>query len=164
MYNRPVLILRFSYNKDGPVTKKIRLAQAPKSQFTTQLPCNAAKAQEEILGILNDLDASQLSVTSECISGSMVSNTWSRKARRQRAQNANTTKEDGTAEVSAEILFTFRFDIQDVDRDNTNVIATWTKGKQREVFESFWNHVKKRMLQDFGIIHGDRYKPHGVDA
>ncbi|KAI8578277.1 hypothetical protein K450DRAFT_301279 [Umbelopsis ramanniana AG] len=155
---------KFSYNKDGPVTKKIRLAQAPKSQFSTQLPCDAAKAQEDILEILNDLNASQLAVTSECISGSMVSNTWSRKARRQRAHNANATKKDDIAEVSAEILFTFKFDIQEVDRDNTNVIATWTKGKQREVFESFWNHVKKRILQDFGIVQGDRYKPHGVDA
>ncbi|KAI9285370.1 hypothetical protein BC943DRAFT_360465 [Umbelopsis sp. AD052] len=144
-------------NHDGPVTKKIRLAQAPKSHFSTLLPCHAAKAQEDLLEILNDLDASQLTVASECISGSMVANTWSRKARRQRAQNANTAKKD--TEVSAEILFSFRFDIQNVDKDNAMVIVTWTKGKQREVFESFWNHVKKRMLQDCGIIQGDRYKP-----
>lgn len=148
------------------MTKKIRRAQPPKSQFTTQLPCDAPKAQEEILGILNDLDASQLAVKINCISGSMVSNTWSRKARRQRAQNANSAKEEGkaAAKLSSEILFTFKFDIQEVDEDNVNVIATWTKGKQREVFESFWNHVKKRMLQDFGILQGDQYKPRMVDG
>lgn len=96
----------------------------------------------------------------------MVSNTWSRKARRQRAQNANSAKEEGkaAAKLSSEILFTFKFDIQEVDEDNVNVIATWTKGKQREVFESFWNHVKKRMLQDFGILQGDQYKPRMVDG
>ncbi|CAO3661544.1 unnamed protein product [Umbelopsis ramanniana] len=151
---------------DGPVTKKIRHAQPPKSQFTTQLPCDTPKAQEEILRILNDLDASELAATLNCISGSMALNTWSRKARRQRAQNANSAKEEekSAAKLSTEILFTFKFDIQEVDEDNTNVIATWTKGKQREVFESFWNHVKKRMLQDFGIIQGDKYKPHEVDG
>lgn len=161
-----MLKLLFLYNKDGPVTKKIRHAQPPKSQFTTQLPCDAPKAQEEILRILNDLDASELAVTLDSISGSMALNTWSRKARRQRAQNANSAKEEekSAAKLSTEILFTFKFDIQEVDEDNTNVIATWTKGKQREVFESFWNHVKKRMLQDFGIIQGDKYKSHEVDG
>jgi hypothetical protein len=111
------------------------------------------------LGILNDLDASQLVSKSEYISGTMVSNTWSRKARRKRAQETNDTKYQNTFVSSTEELFTFRFDIQEVDKENANVIATWTKGKQREVFESFWNHVKKRMLQIFGIVHGDMYKP-----
>jgi hypothetical protein len=48
-------------------------------------------------------------------------------------------------------------DLEDTSDEGTNLIATWTKGERRELFEGFWNHVKKRIEQSFGIVHGDMF-------
>ncbi|KAM3588385.1 hypothetical protein VKS41_000831 [Umbelopsis sp. WA50703] len=145
---------RVTNNPDDLATaKKLRQVQAPKVQFSNQLPTDANKAREEMQGILDDLDATKISSNDNQILGSMYNNTWSRKARRQKAQNIKieTTKAD------TEALFEFRLDFEQIDNDYTKVTATWTKGKDRDIFESFWNHIKKRIEQTFGIVHGDKF-------
>lgn len=87
----------------------------------------------------------------------MFTNTWSRKARRQRALHANSDIKTDIPMADSEDLFSFKLDLEDSSDEGTNLIATWTKGKQRELFEGFWNHVKKRIEQSFGIVHGDMF-------
>lgn len=137
------------------MAKKLRQVQAPKSQFSCQLPTDAAQAQAEMKRILDDLEAQDLIESPNCITGSMFANTWSRKARRRRAANATAgIKTDPVA--GSDVLIAFKLTFENKEND-VKLMVTWMQGKQREVFESFWNHVKKRIEQSFGIVHGDKY-------
>ncbi|KAJ2958773.1 hypothetical protein NQZ79_g5684 [Umbelopsis isabellina] len=143
----------FITSDDLPTAKKLRQVQAPKIQFSTQLPADIMKSTAEMQGILNDLDAASISSNNNQIAGSMYSNTWSRKARRQKAQNIKTE----TAKTETEALFDFKLAFGRIDDKHTKLTTTWTKGKDRAIFESFWNHIKKRIEQAFGIVHGDKF-------
>ncbi|KAG2175453.1 hypothetical protein INT43_001100 [Umbelopsis isabellina] len=145
---------RVADNTDDLTTaKKLRQVQAPKIQFSTQLPADVTKSKTEMQGMLNDLDAAIISLNGNQIAGSMYSNTWSRKARRQKAQNVKIE----TTKAETEALFDFKLTFDRIDDEKTKVTATWTKGKDRSIFESFWNHIKKRIEQVFGIVHGDKF-------
>lgn len=111
------------------------------------------KSTVEMQKMLNDLDAANISSNNNQITGSMYSNTWSRKARRQKAQNVKIE----TTKTESESLFDFRLTFNRIDDEHSKVTATWTKGKDRSIFESFWNHIRKRIEQVFGIVHGDKF-------
>lgn len=152
-----ILIFPSSQSDDAPVAKKLRQVQGPKTQFNCLLPTSPVKAQDALVEILNDLEAKPISSIDRCITGSMFTNTWSRKARRQRALHGNSDIKADIPMADSEELFSFKLDLEDSSDEGTNLIATWTKGEQRELFEGFWNHVKKRIEQSFGIVHGDMF-------
>lgn len=121
----------------------------PKSQFTATLPKPVDDVQNELHTILHDLNI-QFETQERAIFGSPKANTWSRAARRQ-------LKKRQKIEEQEHPLFTFHIEIKGT-QSGSQLVTTWVRGKDRDIFESFWNHVKKRIEQACGIERGAAFK------
>ncbi|KAI9010990.1 hypothetical protein CLU79DRAFT_446415 [Phycomyces nitens] len=119
----------------------------PKSQFTIQLPKNLQFVHSKAIDILKDLDIkfSQEDSDQIVIEGSSEANTWSRAARRKKSY------------VPLGELFVFRCELISTQPD-TLVKMSWMVGEDRNVFESFWNHLKKRIEEACGIERGSTFE------
>jgi hypothetical protein len=83
--------------------------------------------------------------------GSAQINTWSRAARRAKSKS-NAQKTPIKRKAEDENLFEFMCNLETSDitsTSNTRVIVSWTNGKDRNIFESFYLHIKKRLEQEF---------------
>ncbi|CAG8704735.1 15903_t:CDS:1, partial [Dentiscutata heterogama] len=86
-------------------------------------------------------------------SGGANINTWSRAARRQRMMKTDCQTESSTTVTTStdESLFEFtcNFEPWNTSINTTKVTISWTNGKDRSIFESFYGHVKKKLEQEF---------------
>ncbi|CDH57335.1 duf890 domain-containing protein [Lichtheimia corymbifera JMRC:FSU:9682] len=121
----------------------------PKSQFTLQVVKSADYVRQQVEFILSDL---RISFQEQPIRGAPRANTWSRAARRQLKKKQKIQEEDTP-------LFFFQMEIEDGGGDGggCNLTCKWTKGENRDAFESFWNHVKKRVEEACDILRGSSY-------
>lgn len=97
--------------------------------------------------ILSDL---RISFQEQPIRGAPRANTWSRAARRQLKKKQKIQEEDTP-------LFFFQMEIEDGGDGGCHLTCKWTKGENRDGFESFWNHVKKRVEEACDILRGSSY-------
>ena len=84
--------------------------------------------------------------------GSSKVNTWSRAARRAKLSKSKVQETPITWKASEdEKLFEFTSNLEPLDAssNNTKVTISWTNGKDRNIFESFYLHIKKRLEQEF---------------
>ncbi|KAI7887349.1 S-adenosyl-L-methionine dependent methyltransferase [Lichtheimia hyalospora FSU 10163] len=119
----------------------------PKSQFTLQVAKSADYVREQVEFILSDL---RIPFQDQPIRGAPRANTWSRAARRQLKKKQKIQQEDTP-------LFLFQMTIEDTQDESCNLTCKWTEGENRDAFESFWNHVKKRVEEACDILRGSSY-------
>jgi hypothetical protein len=84
--------------------------------------------------------------------GSAQVNTWSRSARRAKFSKVDVQETPIPWKASGgEDLFEFTCSFQpwNVSTHNTRLTVSWTNGKDRNIFESFYLHIKKRLEQEF---------------
>ncbi|KAI8885015.1 S-adenosyl-L-methionine dependent methyltransferase [Backusella circina FSU 941] len=136
----------------------------PRCQFDTILSKPISFVAKETLLILNDLEIQfeQEKESSIIITGTVLQNTWSRAARRQKKRQklAHNEPKQQEQEEKREELFTFEFEIADIterSRCMTAIQGSWLKGKSRDIFEGFWSHFKKRIEQNCGLERGSTF-------
>ncbi|RHZ86445.1 hypothetical protein Glove_51g70 [Diversispora epigaea] len=156
-------------------SKKLRKISQPKTEFRFGIPADSHDVIGCILVHLNELDIDgNFNDENGTFFGSAKTNTWSRAARRQRmkssecqkeskelssssstsATSVTTTASTTTATDESTVFetlfeFTLRLEPWKSNATNTKVTFSWTNGKDRNVFESFYSHVKKWMEQKF---------------
>lgn len=108
---------------------------------------SADYVREQVESILADL---RISFQDQPIRGAPRANTWSRAARRQLKKKQKIQEEDTP-------LFLFQMTIQDTKDDGCILTCKWTEGENRDAFESFWNHIKKRVEEACDILRGSSY-------
>lgn len=115
----------------------------PKSQFTVTLGGTTEYVQNQVQTILQDLGI-QFKANGPTLSGSPKANTWSRAARRQLKKRQKIDEQEHP-------LFTFELGTKSMASSSTQLVGTWVSGDDRDIFESFWNHLKKRVEQATGV-------------
>ncbi|CEJ02976.1 hypothetical protein RMCBS344292_16968 [Rhizopus microsporus] len=118
----------------------------PKCQFVINLPQSVDFVMKHIQTILADLDIHIERQDCQSLIGTAKRNSWSRAARRQKRQKITHEPEKD--------LFTFEMILE----PNTVLQISWTKGHDRNLFESFWSHVKKRIEEQCGLERGTKNK------
>jgi hypothetical protein len=125
----------------------------PKCQFVVNLPKSPQFVIDQMECILKDLEIDyEKKQDDETITSTVRKNTWSRAARRQKRQKIIHEEE------KREDLFTFVLEWIEDSENECNLQISWTKGKDRKLFESFWSHVKKRIEEHCGIEKGTKSK------
>ncbi|CAO3651881.1 unnamed protein product [Cunninghamella echinulata] len=141
----------------------------PKSQFTIDLPVPLLDANKYLDGILNDLD---IDITSkETTTNDLIiiitptRNTWSRSARRQRKRQKLLQEQQGqtesiinTNEQNISLKMEFILSTHKEKKKTCHMDCSWLQGDDRSLFESLWNHIKKRMEQESGIVRGSAFQ------
>lgn len=139
----------------------------PVYQFEIKLPKEIALVLEHTTRILQDLEinySTNENDTEEVIvSCNAPRNTWSRAARRQRKRQ-KVQKEDTvdptakTKEEKGEEPFVFRLDLScSLSKSSTWYQIVWLSGGNRQQFEGFWSHLKKRIEEQCGIHRGTSF-------
>ncbi|KAF7732015.1 hypothetical protein EC973_007120 [Apophysomyces ossiformis] len=143
--------IAWSFDSKRVISAKSLDVYRPKCQFSVCLP----KSMEDIhriLGfILDDLDIDYTQPNDCTIQGEPQLNTWSRAARRRKKLKLENT----TPPEEAEPLFAFCFELE--EKTGCEVKLSWLSGNDRGVFESFWNHIKKRIQEECGIVRGSAF-------
>ncbi|CAB5210346.1 unnamed protein product [Rhizophagus irregularis] len=144
---------RPTFSGSQPVSKKLRRSAPPKSEFSVVLPTNVGEIFKFLRNLFDELEVTgQWNEESNTFYGSAQINTWSRAARRAKAK-LEAQKTPITQKAGDENLFEFTCNLEpeplDVSISNTRVIISWTNGKDRNIFESFYLHIKKRLEQEF---------------
>lgn len=129
----------------------------PKSQFTTELPIPVSQAKTHLHTILADLDISlpDNSTDDDVIQLSPTQNTWSRAARRLRKRQK---QNESGSDQPRDLVLTLECALHASSSTSCTLQTSWLHGDDRSVFESFWNHVKKRMEQEAGILTGSAFQ------
>ncbi|CAG8509194.1 1874_t:CDS:10 [Acaulospora morrowiae] len=144
---------RPTMNISQPTSKKLRKASPPKTEFSIVLPAEPDNVAEFLQQLFDELEISwQWNEETVVFSGSAKVNTWSRAARRQRLMKAERQIEQPVEVVSSndEPLFDFSCHLEPWNNSNdaTKMTVSWTNGKDRGIFESFYGHIKKRLEQE----------------
>ncbi|CAO3651414.1 unnamed protein product [Cunninghamella blakesleeana] len=161
--------LAWSFTSDRIIKSNSLDYYRPKSQFTIDLPIQLSEAKKYLNDILNDLeiDIQNHDTTDDNdylvkIIISPIKNSWSRSARRQRKrqklqpQEQTTSANDDGNKISLKIEFTLS---KHKNKNNEcQVCCSWQQGDDRTIFESLWNHIKKRMEQESGIVRGSAFQ------
>ncbi|KAG0174565.1 hypothetical protein DFQ30_003777 [Apophysomyces sp. BC1015] len=143
--------IAWSFDSTRVVCAKSLDSYRPKSQFSIHFSKPVIDVQSMLKDILNDLDITFTERDEVTVEGEPVSNTWSRAARRQKK-----LKLDSSSQLQdTEPLFAFRFEF--LETADCEIRVSWMRGKDRAIFESFWNHIKKRLEEGCGIIHGSAF-------
>ncbi|KAF0386743.1 S-adenosyl-L-methionine dependent methyltransferase [Gigaspora margarita] len=145
---------RPSMNISQPSSKKLRKTAPPKTEFCVILSTSSDNIKKFLKQLFEQLEiVGQWNEDSYTFSGSANINTWSRAARRQRLMKADCQTESPTnvATSTDEPLFEFtcNFEPWNTSVNTTKVTVSWTNGKDRSIFESFYVHVKKKLEQEF---------------
>ncbi|KAI8064564.1 hypothetical protein BC940DRAFT_276770 [Gongronella butleri] len=155
----------------------------PKTQFETDLPISLEVAEAQLLSILQDLcivvPSGQFSVEEHAhgapgkrlaLEIRPTKNTWARAARRLLKRQRVAAKDDPSQQgepsdsttalaslpsISLAVELTLMARKHD---SHCTLQASWLHGQDRDVFESFWNHLKKRMEDAAGIGQGSAFK------
>jgi hypothetical protein len=130
----------------------------PKSQFTTDLPIPVSQAKIHLHTILADLDISLPNNSSDVIQLSPTQNTWSRAARRLRKRQKQEKSGTDQQPLPHDLVLTLECALIFSSSTSCTLQTSWLHGDDRSVFESFWNHVKKRMEQEAGIFTGSAFQ------
>lgn len=76
-------------------------------------------------------------------------NTWSRAARRakQRLPTAQDNMKSTNSNAPGQVNLACRISAFDRSEENcsTDLVAQWTKGAERDLFEGFWSHVCRKL-------------------
>ncbi|SAL97047.1 hypothetical protein [Absidia glauca] len=132
----------------------------PKSHFTTELPIPVSQAKIHLHTILADLDISlpDNSSDDDVIQLSPTQNTWSRAARRLRKRQKQDETGTDQQPLPHDLVLTLECALVSSSSTSCTLQTSWLHGDDRSVFESFWNHVKKRMEQEAGIFTGSAFQ------
>ncbi|CAO3599704.1 unnamed protein product [Absidia cylindrospora] len=144
----------------------------PKSQFIVRLPMSADQAKPHLQAILTDLDIALPAATlydkqdvAYAIHISPKHNTWSRAARRLRKRQKQEQDDHGHAAQQQQDASTISMLTMECALLTTSSVpsycvlrTSWLQGDDRSTFESFWNHIKKRMEQEAGIYSGSIFQ------
>lgn len=164
-----------------PTSKKLRKISQPKTEFCFGLPTESHNVIGCMLIHLNELEFDvNFNEENGTLFGSAKINTWSRSARRQRMKSSEcqkdassssssssssatsstvTTTDESPSVVEPLFEFTIRLEPWKSNVDNTKVTFSWTNGKDRNIFESFYSHMKKWLEQKFTTTN-DRANDH----
>ncbi|KAI8093706.1 S-adenosyl-L-methionine dependent methyltransferase [Halteromyces radiatus] len=154
--------IAWSFSSTRIVKSKSLESYRPKSQFTVNLSLSLSRTKECLLAILTDLDIPIPSSTSDnTLRISPPTNTWSRAARRLRKRQKHEQQQENTSTPSNLPSLSLMMECSLLAHGDTQcqLRLSWLKGDDRAVFESFWNHVKKRMEQEAGIYTGSTFQP-----
>ncbi|KAI7848125.1 hypothetical protein BDC45DRAFT_541341 [Circinella umbellata] len=126
----------------------------PKSQFISTVSKPTLHVRQEMINILNDLTVSyeQDNEDQDIFRGGPKANTWSRAARRQLAKKKQKIIEQEYP------LFEFQIELVEKEKGCCEITSLWIQGNDRDAFESFWNHVKKRIDESCGLDRGTKNK------
>ncbi|GBB93819.1 hypothetical protein RclHR1_22370002 [Rhizophagus clarus] len=131
-----------------PVSKKLRKSAPPKNEFCVILPINMIEVFKFLRHLFDELEViGQWDEEVNTFYGSAQINTWSRAARRAKSKSES-QKTPIKRKAGDEDLFEFSCNLEPLDV-STRVIVSWTNGKDRNIFESFYLHIKKRLEQEF---------------
>ena len=109
------------------------------------------------MNILNDLSIpyEQDDEDQYIFRGGPKANTWSRAARRQLAKKQKIMEQEYP-------LFEFQIELAEQgykeEESCCEITSVWIHGKDRDAFESFWSHVKKRIDESCGLDRGTKTK------
>ncbi|CAG8745541.1 18001_t:CDS:1, partial [Racocetra fulgida] len=131
----------------------LRKAGPPKSEFCVVLSTNTDNLKEFLKKLFDQLEiGGQWIEDSYTFIGSTNINTWSRAARRQKSKTDCQIEPSTIVSTSTdESLFEFTCNIEpwSVNTNTSKITFSWTNGKDRSIFESFYAHVKKKLEQEF---------------
>ncbi|CAG8607087.1 7142_t:CDS:1, partial [Acaulospora colombiana] len=124
--------------------------------FNIMLPVELDNLAEFLQQLFDELEIYwQWNEETGIFSGNAKVNTWSRAARRQRLMKSECQAELPTTTLATneEPLFEFacHLELCNNDTNATKLTISWTSGKDRGIFESFYGHVKKRLEQEFDM-------------
>ncbi|KAK9711814.1 hypothetical protein K7432_007565 [Basidiobolus ranarum] len=126
-----------------PASKRLKKLAPPTTQFTQTYSISPVVCYNLLRDLMEELRIEHtIHENPKTLNGTARINTWSRSARRllQRGEF------NLTCLSTESILFEFESQIEAGDiPDSTNVKFTWIKGEKRDLFESFYSHVKKRI-------------------
>ncbi|KAI9247486.1 hypothetical protein BDA99DRAFT_526016 [Phascolomyces articulosus] len=125
----------------------------PKSQFVSIVPKPVSHVRQHLLTILDELNIAyeQDELDDDTFRGGPKANTWSRAARRQLAKKQKIEEQETP-------LFGFQIELLDQERTHCEITSLWVNGSNRDAFESFWNHIKKRIEEACGLERGTKSK------
>ncbi|CAI2173816.1 17699_t:CDS:10 [Funneliformis geosporum] len=136
-----------------PTSKKLRKSAPPKNEFSVVLSANIEDLLEFLQQLFDELEINgQWNGEANTFYGIVQINTWSRAARRAKHFKPDVKETPIMWKAPEnENLFEFTCNIEpwDVSSSNTRVTVSWTNGKDRNIFESFYSHIKKRLEQEF---------------
>ncbi|KAI8146820.1 hypothetical protein BJV82DRAFT_398662 [Fennellomyces sp. T-0311] len=115
----------------------------PKSQFVTTVPKPVTHVRDELKSILSKLSIAY-EHEDDVFKGDPHANTWSRAARRRLAKSQ-------TIDKQADALFKFHIRLDSDTEEDCKITSSWVQGEDRNAFESFWSHVKKRIDESCGL-------------
>ncbi|KAI9321846.1 hypothetical protein BX666DRAFT_1849921 [Dichotomocladium elegans] len=124
-----------------------------KSQFDVKLDRHIDRVREQVVLTLVDLEIPYDHDEDDeyTFEAAPKANTWSRAARRQRKKKQKIEERDLP-------LFSFRLGLEELDEGPCRVVCSWLRGDDRDVFESFWGHIRKRLEESCGVYRGTAYK------
>ncbi|RIA92013.1 hypothetical protein C1645_821261 [Glomus cerebriforme] len=142
---------RPNFNVLQPVSKKLRKSVPPKNEFCVVLTANTGDLLEFLQHLFDKLEITgQWEKESNTFHGSAQINTWSRSARRAKSKSDVQKTPIMRKAPEGEDLFEFACNLEPLDL-STRVTVSWTNGKDRNIFESFYLHIKKRLEQEFSV-------------
>ncbi|CAG8449263.1 3479_t:CDS:10, partial [Ambispora gerdemannii] len=153
-------------NISQPSSKSLRKAGPSMTEFTTQWTIEINSLFEYLDTLLRTLEIrGTWNTATNTFTGNASTNTWSRAARRQRerekaqqSQQQRQQQEKINMELDSEPLFEFQYHLEQTEArsDNnvngsiTKMTMSWTSGNERNIFEAFYLHVKRRIEEKFG--------------
>ncbi|KAI8388739.1 uncharacterized protein BYT42DRAFT_491363 [Radiomyces spectabilis] len=153
--------IAWSFFPARAVTVKSLEFYRPKCRFVLIIPKSMDFADSQLDAIFQDLNVTtnvSRSNASISLRGEPLHNTWSRAARRQKKRQRVEEKIEDVADANSDPLFGFDVRLQPTESVNEcEVMISWLNGEDRNVFESFWNHVKKRLQEACGIKTGSAF-------
>lgn len=133
----------------------------PVYQFEIKLPQDIQFVLDYTKGILQDLEIDYTTEENDIqeiiLSCNAQSNTWSRAARRQKKRQ-KLQKEEPAKTTTLDDSFVFRLDLScSHSKLNTWYQIVWLSGGNKQQFEGFWSHLKKRIEEQCGIHRGTSF-------
>lgn len=100
------------------------------------------------------------SEATSCIMVNASANTWSRAARRKRLGKTTALPDDTgeqNATVERSLVCRLELFVRDVERgkEEAMVLFHWTKGRDRQTFESFVSHVSRKIDSSLVLIENE---------
>ncbi|KAK4520750.1 uncharacterized protein ATC70_006630 [Mucor velutinosus] len=156
--------IAWSFHPERPVHVHAIETWRPVYQFEIKLPKEIAFVQDCTNDILQDLEI-DYSVEEEDVDEIILSctapkNTWSRAARRQKKRQKLQKEDpiDTNTAMETQEPFVFRLDVSSSrSKSSTWYQIVWLSGGNKQQFEGFWSHLRKRVEEQCGIHSGTRF-------
>lgn len=156
--------IAWSFHPERPVHVHAIETWRPVYQFEIKLPKELAFVQDCTKDIMQDLEI-DYSVKEEdadevILSCNAPKNTWSRAARRQRKRQKLQKEDpaDTSTTTDRQEPFVFRLELSHSrSKSSTWYQIVWLSGGNKQQFEGFWSHLKKRVEEQCGIHRGTSF-------